>query len=186
MVTVVCSSCPSKSFTAVTHTSDDDVVVQISKAGDKVEGSVVLPFVPGDNGESFGKAVDEGFLGTDKSRPILVHCRSGKRAGMAIDMLHAHGFVNAVNGCNSGAITAALKQRATAAPKEGGGGGAAASTAAAAAAAAVAANPEFASDADVRVAVASGAVVVDLRGIEEGQTKGDLVPNSLKVGDCVV
>ena len=71
----------------------------------------MLPFVPGDNGESFGKAVDEGFLGTDKSRPILVHCRSGKRAGMAIDMLHAHGFVNAVNGCNSGAITAALKQR---------------------------------------------------------------------------
>ena len=41
--------------------------------------------------------------------------------------------------------------------------------------------PQFASDADVRVAVANGGVVVDLRGIDEGKSKGDLVTDSLKV-----
>ncbi len=37
-------------------------------------------------------------FGEDKSRPIVVYCKSGKRSGKAEETLRAHGYLNVVNG----------------------------------------------------------------------------------------
>jgi phage shock protein E len=38
------------------------------------------------------------WAGGDKSKPIVVHCRSGARSGRAQSMLKSAGFTNVVNG----------------------------------------------------------------------------------------
>jgi phage shock protein E len=40
----------------------------------------------------------EGWTGGDKSKPIVVHCRSGARSGRAQTILKNAGFTNVVNG----------------------------------------------------------------------------------------
>jgi len=37
-------------------------------------------------------------FGEDKSHPIVVYCKSGKRSGKAEETLRAHGYLNIVNG----------------------------------------------------------------------------------------
>lgn len=34
----------------------------------------------------------------DKSEPVVVYCRSGRRSGIAKDVLQEHGYTNVVNG----------------------------------------------------------------------------------------
>lgn len=36
-------------------------------------------------------------FGADKSRPVVLYCKSGGRAGRAADMLKSHGFTNVYN-----------------------------------------------------------------------------------------
>lgn len=40
----------------------------------------------------------EQLVGGDKTKPVVVYCRSGARAGRAKGMLEAAGFTNVVNG----------------------------------------------------------------------------------------
>eukprot|EP00750_Incisomonas_marina_P008279 INCI15414.2.p1 GENE.INCI15414.2~~INCI15414.2.p1 ORF type:complete len:380 (-),score=87.78 INCI15414.2:94-1233(-) len=86
-------------------------VEEVAKAGDKVPGALIVPYKKDDNGESFNKEATQR-LPKDRITPILVHCRSGARAGAAIDRLHELGFVNAVNGCNSAVVKQALDRAA--------------------------------------------------------------------------
>jgi len=41
-----------------------------------------------------------------KDDNIIVYCRSGMRAGMAMEMLKKHGFTNVVNGINKDTVEA--------------------------------------------------------------------------------
>ncbi len=38
------------------------------------------------------------LFGQDRGRDIVVYCRSGRRSGMAKEVLEKHGFTNVVNG----------------------------------------------------------------------------------------
>ncbi len=58
-------------------------------AGGAYEGAVNIPH------DQVDARIDE--FGTDKSKPIVLYCRSGGRAGKAEKVLKSHGFTNVVN-----------------------------------------------------------------------------------------
>lgn len=82
---------------------------EAANAGDQVEGSTLIPWVVADKGESFAAAVAGGALADDKEKSIIVYCRSGRRAGWAIDKLKELGFNNVANGCTGTVIRLALQ-----------------------------------------------------------------------------
>lgn len=43
-------------------------------------------------------------FGADKSKPIVVYCRSGNRSGMAKDVLTSNGFTSVYNGGGYGSL----------------------------------------------------------------------------------
>lgn len=57
-----------------------------------VEGAVLLPY---DQMEQRWQELAEW-----RDRPVVVYCRSGRRSGIAIDVLRANGFSNLTNGVN--------------------------------------------------------------------------------------
>ncbi len=59
-----------------------------------VEGATLIPV---DEVEARVAEIED-LVGGDKSKPIVVVCRSGGRAGKAKETLEAHGFTQVVNG----------------------------------------------------------------------------------------
>lgn len=55
-----------------------------------VKGAVLLPY---DQMEQRWKE-----LAAHRDRPIVLYCRSGRRAGVALEVLKAHGFTRVTNG----------------------------------------------------------------------------------------
>lgn len=49
-------------------------------------------------------------FGSDKSRPIVVYCRSGSRSGKAAKILEANGYTNVQNGGGYSAMMSARKE----------------------------------------------------------------------------
>jgi phage shock protein E len=43
-------------------------------------------------------------LGPDKNRPIVLYCRSGRRSGIALDLVRRAGYTRAVNGINQASL----------------------------------------------------------------------------------
>jgi phage shock protein E len=62
-----------------------------------VEGAVNLPL----SGLALGK-----FGDIDKDDEIILYCRSGHRAGVALQIFKQHGFNHVINGINPGHVEA--------------------------------------------------------------------------------
>lgn len=43
-------------------------------------------------------------LGSDKNRPIVLYCRSGRRAGIVLDQLRGAGYTRVFNGINQSSM----------------------------------------------------------------------------------
>ena len=65
-----------------------DVRTKEEYAERKIEGSINLPL------QEIEKITS---VVPDKSTPVFLHCRSGKRSGKALKILTAMGYTNAVN-----------------------------------------------------------------------------------------
>lgn len=82
-----------------------DVRTQAEYQADHIEGDINIPLaVIGDSAAT---------LVTDKSAQIILYCRSGKRAGVALAELKALGYTNVKN---AGGINDARQVRGLAAP----------------------------------------------------------------------
>ncbi|TKB55525.1 rhodanese-like domain-containing protein [Ferrimonas aestuarii] len=72
----------------------DAVIIDVRSpgefAGGRLKGAINLPH------DSIGEAISHLYL--DKTQPIVLYCRSGRRSGIALDTLTQKGFTNVVNG----------------------------------------------------------------------------------------
>eukprot|EP00960_Hanusia_phi_P065544 766129-Hanusia_phi.AAC.2 len=63
-----------------------------------VKGAVHVPSTPDTAAAMIESAVKSGDIPSDRSTPIVLNCRSGRRAGIACDKLSELGYTNAING----------------------------------------------------------------------------------------
>lgn len=70
-----------------------DVRTPAEHAGGAIEGATLIPI------QELPERISDvtSLAGGDKSKPIVVYCASGRRAGKAKEMLAANGFTNVVN-----------------------------------------------------------------------------------------
>ena len=76
----------------------------------RVAGSLVVPYDYNTDGVEFTKAVENGaFDSQDKTQPIVLYCRSGRRAGWAQMKLLAMGYTTVINALTGDALAKAMK-----------------------------------------------------------------------------
>lgn len=78
---------------ARTAGTDDFVLIDVREpdefAESRIEGSVLIPKGEFLSGEAFGKL--------PAGKPVVLHCRSGKRSGEALEACLAHGLADTVH-----------------------------------------------------------------------------------------
>lgn len=73
-----------------------------------IGGSTIIPSTMADAADNAAAAVKCSLIPSDKNTPILAHCCTGKRAGLALARLQDMGYFNCVNGGGVVAIKKAL------------------------------------------------------------------------------
>lgn len=79
-----------------------DVRTAAEFAGGHIEGAVNIPY------SIVASGIQE--YQTDKSRPVIVYCHSGARAGVAKKLLHDAGYTNVINGGGYSSMRARLSR----------------------------------------------------------------------------
>lgn len=91
---VACDAEPPQTAAATAPANADTVWVDVRTAQEHAQGHVAgALLIPYDQMEA-----RLGELDAYRDQPVVLYCRSGRRSGIALDVLRRHGFEHAVNG----------------------------------------------------------------------------------------